>query len=146
PITPAPFDPEVRLESTPDAGWRSIYRGGTVPDVGVRVLTGPEIVTFASLAAGGTTVAIGRGVVTGNWLGIAAMAARPEHRGNGLARRILRTLLAWGARRGAARCYLQVETANAPAVALYTGAGFRRHHGCRNRYALPVDRTEHGGG
>jgi N-acetylglutamate synthase len=138
-IAPAPPEPEVRLASTPDSGWTSIYRAGTVPEVGLRVLAGPQTVTFASLAAGDPTVAIGRGAVTGTWLGITAMETRPEHRGRGLARRILRALLAWGAEQGATRCFLQVETGNAAAVALYAGAGFRRHHGCRNRYLHPVD-------
>jgi GNAT superfamily N-acetyltransferase len=145
PVSTAPPDSDVQLASTPDAGWMAAYRARTVPPVGLRILTVPATVTFASLIDGDTTVAIGRGVVIGDWLGIAAMEVLPEHRRRGLGRRVLRALLAWGAGQGATRCYLQVETTNPGAMALYAGAGFTRHHRCRNRYSHPVDRTEHRG-
>ena len=44
-------------------------------------------------------------------------------------------LLGWGAAQGAGRCYLQVESDNAPALALYASLGFTRHHRYRNRFA-----------
>jgi ribosomal protein S18 acetylase RimI-like enzyme len=40
-------------------------------------------------------------------------------------------LLGWGAERGAMTAWLHVETANAPARALYDGLGFDVHHVCR---------------
>jgi N-acetylglutamate synthase len=133
PVTPAPPDPGVRLAPEPDAGWTATYRARTVPPVGVQILTAPEAVAFGSIVDGGRTVAIGRGVVVDGWLGVAAMEVLPEHRRRGLASRMLRGLLAWGAGRGATRCYLQVESGNKPAIALYTGLGFTRHHRYRNR-------------
>jgi ribosomal protein S18 acetylase RimI-like enzyme len=49
-------------------------------------------------------------------------------------------LLEWGAERGATTVWLQVETDNQPALALYAGLGFRVHH--TNRYLqAPVPRS-----
>jgi GNAT superfamily N-acetyltransferase len=143
PVVPAPVDPEVRLAATPSAGWAAVYQAKTVPPVGVRVLTAPETVTFGSLEHGGTTVAIGRGVVVGDWLGVAAMEVRPGHRRRGLAARMLRALLAWGAAQGATRCYLQVEAGNEAALALYRRAGFVGHHRYRTRYSIGYTEQDH---
>ncbi|HEU5474676.1 MAG TPA: GNAT family N-acetyltransferase [Actinophytocola sp.] len=132
PVSPAPPDPEVRFAPVPDAGWAAVYQARSVPPVANAILTGPPVVTFGSLVQDGVPVAIGRGVVDGDWLGIAAMETLPGHRRRGLAARMLRALLGWGAAHGAVRCYLQVEDTNAAARALYTGLGFVRHH----RYRL----------
>jgi GNAT superfamily N-acetyltransferase len=140
-ITPAPLDPGIRFADAPDAGWAAAYQARTVPPVGRRILTAPEVVTFGSIVDGGTTVAIGRGVVADGWLGVAAMEVLPGYRRRGLAARMLRGLLAWGAANGATRCYIQVESDNAPALALYRGLGFTGHHRYRNRHRDPVDRT-----
>lgn len=125
-------DPEVTLAATPNQGWAAVY-SKRLPPVGMGILTAPEQVTFASIVQSGATVAIGRGVVIGDWLGVSAMEVLATHRGRGLARRVLRTLLVWGAGRGAARCYLQVESTNTPALSLYHGEGFTRHHRYRTR-------------
>lgn len=49
----------------------------------------------------------------------------PLHRRRGLARALLRAFLARAAARGATRAVLEVAEDNAPALALYGGAGFR---------------------
>ncbi|HEV2780234.1 MAG TPA: GNAT family N-acetyltransferase [Actinophytocola sp.] len=133
PVTPGPPDSGVTFAPTPDAGWIAVYRAKTVPPVGVRILAAPDTVTFGSIVDGGRTVAIGRGVVVAGWLGVTSMEVLPEHRRRGLAARMLRALLAWGASHGATRCYLQFESTNEPARAFYRGMGFTRHHHYRNR-------------
>ncbi len=143
PITPAPLDPEVRLDATPDEDWAAVYQTKTVPPVGIRILTAPDTVTFGSIEHDGETVAIGRGVVVDGWLGVAAMEVRPDHRRTGLAARMLRALLAWGAANGATRCYLQVEDTNPAALTLYTRAGFSRHHRYRTRYSIGYTEHDH---
>jgi ribosomal protein S18 acetylase RimI-like enzyme len=55
-------------------------------------------------------------------------------RGSGYGKAITRRLLEWGAERGATRAYLQVQSGNGPARALYASLGFRTHH--RYRYRL----------
>jgi GNAT superfamily N-acetyltransferase len=143
PVAPAPLDPEVRLDATPDADWTAVYQAKTVPPVGIHILTAPRTVTFGSIDDGGTTVAIGRGVVVDGWLGVAAMEVHPEHRRRGLAAQMLRALLAWGAANGATRCYLQVEDTNAAALALYSRAGFTGHHRYRTRYSIGYTEHDH---
>jgi GNAT superfamily N-acetyltransferase len=133
PADPGPADPGVLLSPTPTPAWEAAYRARGVPPVGRRVLTAPSTVTFASLVLAGTTAAIGRGVVLDGWLGVAAVEVLPAYRRRGYARRILAVLAGWGAGHGAGRCYVQVDAANAPALALYAELGFTRHHRYRVR-------------
>ena len=130
-------DNEVRLADRPPPGWDAVYRGAApLPPVALRILTAPSTVVFASTVdSAGTVVATGRGVVVDGWLGIAAIEVAPSHRGRGLARRVTKALQRWGSGRGADRCYLQVATNNAPALALYASLGFARHHTYRQRTA-----------
>jgi N-acetylglutamate synthase len=130
---PGPTDSGVLLSPTPTPAWEAAYRARGVPPVGRRVLTAPGTVTFASLEQAGTTVAIGRGVVLDGWLGMAAVEVLPAYRRRGFARRVMAALAGWGAGHGAGRCYVQVDAANAPALALYAGLGFTRHHRYRVR-------------
>jgi N-acetylglutamate synthase len=130
-----PGDPEVALSPTLTPEWEAGYRAKTVPPVGRAILSAPPVVAFATLRAGGAVVAIGRGVVTDTWLGVAAVEVSPEHRRRGLAVRIMAALTVWGADHGATRCYLQVESGNVAANALYARLGFSRHHTYRNRVA-----------
>ncbi len=141
-------DNGVRLSERPPPGWDRVYRGSApLPPVAMRILTAPPVVTFASIvdgAAGGSAdgaagvdgalvVATGRGVLTDDWLGIAAIEVAPTHRGRGLASRVTKALQEWGSRHGARRCYLQVGTDNAAALGLYAALGFTRHHTYRQR-------------
>jgi GNAT superfamily N-acetyltransferase len=133
PVTPGPADPDVLLSPTPTPQWEAAYRARGVPPVGRRILTAPDTVTFASLLEAGTIVAIGRGVVLDGWLGVAAVEVLPAYRRHGFARRVMAALAGWGAGHGARRCYVQVEAGNVPALALYAGLGFTRHHRYRIR-------------
>jgi GNAT superfamily N-acetyltransferase len=133
--SPPPADPDVTLATTLTAEWEAVYRAKTVPPVGRRILAAPDVVAFATLRLDGAVVAIGRGVVTDQWLGVAAVEVLAAYRRRGLAGRIMAALFGWGADHGARRCYLQVEAANAPAHALYDRLGFTRHHRYRNRVA-----------
>jgi N-acetylglutamate synthase len=121
----------ISADLTPE--WEAVYRAKSVPPVGRHVLTAPPVVGFAAVRSGAGILAIGRGVVTGGWLGVAAVEVLPEHRRQGLAGRVMGALAAWGAGHGATRCYLQVEATNAAARALYDRLGFTRHHRYVNR-------------
>lgn len=61
------------------------------------------------------------------------IAVHPEHRRQGIARSLSRTLLDRAAQQGATRALLEVETTNTAAHALYTGLGFRRITGYHYR-------------
>jgi len=80
----------------------------------------------------GEAAAIGLAVADGASLGIFAMRTHPTYRRRGLARAVVAALREWGALQGAVDAYLQVETDNAAAIALYHGLGFARLY--RYRY------------
>ena len=89
--------------------------------------------TFAVRTVGGVPVSGGLAVVDGPLVGIFAMRTTPMARVSGHGRAVLDRLLGWGRAMGARTAYLQVEADNAPALALYRAAGFRRLHGYHYR-------------
>lgn len=91
----------------------------------------PQPRRFAVLARDGVTAAVGQSVVTGDHAAIFLMRTAPAFRRQGLARKILTALLGWAQSEGASHAYLQVEAANAPAIALYERAGFKMAYAYR---------------
>lgn len=132
--------PAVDLLDAPTDDWMAVYgrAAGAPADVVAGVLGGPPVTAFAAVGAGraGGPVAIGRGVVSGDWLGLSAVEVVPSRRREGLARGVVEALLAWGAERGARSAYLQTLPGNAPALALYAPYGFVTHH--RYRFLAPA--------
>ncbi|TDD84770.1 GNAT family N-acetyltransferase [Actinomadura darangshiensis] len=123
----------VEVEQTPSREWLDLWwsvdgRYHHQLPTAEKILTGVPA-GYASLDG----VAVGRGVPQGEWLGIYAMAVAPEARRQGLGRRVLRALLAWGRDQGCGRAYLVVVERNAPARALYEAEGFVRAGGYHYR-------------
>jgi GNAT superfamily N-acetyltransferase len=129
------------LEDRPDPNWLKLYRSGSLPSVASRVLgAGDPNVRFATVYEGddatGTPLAIGRVVLAvspgaagpARWAGLTAIETAPAARRRGLAKLVIGELLAWAGERGATDAYLEVATANAPAIALYESLGFTTHH------------------
>lgn len=83
--------------------------------------------------ADGVPAGVGFGVLDAGWLGIFGMATSLDHRRSGVAKAVVNGLLARATERGATAAYLQVETDNDAAVALYQGLGFGRSHGYHYR-------------
>jgi RimJ/RimL family protein N-acetyltransferase len=73
-------------------------------------------------------IAIARGHLSGDWLGLASIWTREDDRRQGWATKIIIGLGHWGARLGARYCYLQVASANQQAITAYERLGFTRHH------------------
>ena len=119
-------DPHARIAPTADDDWLANYGRVNDPAAARAVLEGPATVGFVSI--GTPAIAIGRVVVTGEWAGIAGVEVSPEHRRQGLARRIVETSLAWAVERGADKAYLQTMRTNHAALALYEPYGFVDHH------------------
>ena len=121
-------DPEAVVTSSADPDWLALYHrlDEESLDAARAVLEGPATVGFVRI--GRPVVAIGRVVVTGEWAGIAAVEVHPEHRREGLGRRIVRTSLAWAVEHGADKAYLQTMVDNTAALALYAPFGFVDHH------------------
>lgn len=135
--------PELRVElsRTIGAAWLARYEraGQPAPEV-LQVLTGGPSVWFATVRtepggldgagseAAGEAVAIGRCVVDGRWAGFTAVEVAPAYRRRGLASAVMAALASKALAEGASAAYLQVETDNAGAHALYDQLGFRPHH------------------
>ena len=118
---------EVHLAPRPDVAWfdcayqepeprRSIHEG--------IVLRIAQPTVFVSVREGPVAVACGFGVSGGGHTGVFSMVTRAEHRGRGLAVRVLHALARWAVERGDDRLYLQVGGGNAAAHAVYRRAGF----------------------
>jgi N-acetylglutamate synthase len=84
----------------------------------------PNPSAFGSISVDGQMVAVGLATFTGQSAGIAAMRTKSAHRKQGYARSILRAVAANARVAGAGTLWLQVETENVPAVALYEREGF----------------------
>lgn len=128
---------DIRLRELPTSDWLRRYRRSAAradDDVVLAVLTSGDLVTFASL--GEPAVAIGRAVVTGDWLGLSAVEVDPSLQGRGLGSSVVAALLGWGATRGARSVYIQTLADNEAARALYARFGFSTHH--TYRYLRPA--------
>jgi GNAT superfamily N-acetyltransferase len=86
---------------------------------------------YVTCRRGGAAVGSGLSVADGPLASVQCMATLESARRQGCARAVLAAIEAWAAGEGCTRLYLQAEAANAPAVALYEGVGFRvagRYH------------------
>lgn len=131
----APPDPRARVTVELETGWWQAY-GESRPndaDPGLLrlVLAGHPPRAFGSAGDPDHPSAIGRGHLSGAWLGYSALWTRPGYRRQGLATAVMGRLGHWAARHGARYAYLQVAAANVEAIAAYARLGFQHHHGYR---------------
>lgn len=131
----SPAEPSL-LE--PVAEWSTAWaglRGVTDPHRAALVDRLERVEAIGAVVRRHTTpVAAGLGVRDGDLVGIFNVATSPADRRRGHATRITRSLMAWGAAHGATTAYLQVETANPGAAALYHALGFTT--ACRYHYRI----------
>jgi GNAT superfamily N-acetyltransferase len=128
----------VQIDPEPDDAWaaRYHYRGEDyLPPVARKVLTSAEDQSFVSIRHGGEVLAIARLSVAGGWAGLTAVEVHPDHRRQRLGAAITAAACREAERHGASRVFLQVETDNAPAQALYKRLGFRYSHRYHYRVA-----------
>ncbi|GAA4964079.1 GNAT family N-acetyltransferase [Pseudonocardia tropica] len=146
---PAPWWP-----ATPGADWWAA-QGEPEPGPGApawAVLTGvlrpgeqstatskdPVEVGFGTLRdTDGTPVAAVRAAVVDAHVYVSRLWVVPAARRGGLAARLTRQALAWGAAHGARHGMLDVADDNTAALALYRGTGWTDHH--RYHYLVPRD-------
>lgn len=122
-------DAAIRVSEAPDATFEAVFTATAGdPEDGRERLEAlariPAPARFARLDIDGVPAAIGASAIGGGYAGIFGMRTVPDHRRKGLARRVLRALLAQAKGLGAERAWLQVEADNAPAIALYADEGF----------------------
>lgn len=140
---PAPVLPEgaeFRVDDEPDDAWLAMYdyrRRNWRPPVMRTLLTSARAQAFASIrsAAGREVLAIGRLSIAEGWAGITAVEVNPARRRGGLGTALTRGVCAEAARRGVRRVFLQVETENPAAIAMYERCGFAYSHRYHYRVA-----------
>jgi N-acetylglutamate synthase len=93
-------------------------------------LTDRAAFAIAHDAASGEPVGAAVGVAENGWLGLFSLTTSPSFRRTGIATQLINALSAWAADRGARSTYLQVETTNTAALALYA----RRHFWIAHSY------------
>ncbi|MFJ9099901.1 GNAT family N-acetyltransferase [Streptomyces sp. NPDC102405] len=118
----------VVLSREADADWLARYQRKGVSEVALRVLNSGPSVWFATVPGKDAPAAIGRCVVDGRWAGFAAVEVDPSLRRRGLASTVMAALAQRALDEGASAAWLQVESDNAGARALYDGMGFAAHH------------------
>ncbi|MGW0463995.1 GNAT family N-acetyltransferase [Streptomyces sp. NPDC003027] len=120
----------VRLSRSLDDSWLHRYNRSGVPGPHVlSVLSSGPSVWFASVpGTGDIPAAIGRCVVDGRWAGFMAVEVDPAHRRQGLATAVMAALARRALDEGASAAWLQVETDNDGARAMYEAMGFAVHH------------------
>jgi len=119
--------PPVRLDRVPDDAWLAVVKARKkgLPAAARHVLTAPPAVRFASVDRG---LAVARGAVVDGFLHLSLLEVADAARHRGLARHVTRALAEWGRSEGAGTGFLQVESGNLAARALYAGMGFTTHH------------------
>jgi ribosomal protein S18 acetylase RimI-like enzyme len=126
---PLPVPADVVLGVDPSSEWLAVYLSGLTPDrreVAPAILAGlPARRAYFSCRRAGTVVGSGLSIADGTLASVQCMATLEAARRQGCARVVLAAIEAWAAAQGATHLYLQAEAANAPAVALYEGFGFR---------------------
>jgi GNAT superfamily N-acetyltransferase len=124
-------DPDVVLGPPPHAEWLRAFADTSrldadETDVIDRMLSAVgESMILASINIDGAPLAFGRAVMIDGLLGVFQIATAPSMRRQGLGRKIVTSLMAWGRKQGAMRAYLQVVATNLPARTLYQGIGFK---------------------
>ncbi|WHM36783.1 GNAT family N-acetyltransferase [Streptomyces sp. BPTC-684] len=122
---------QVELSRSVGSAWLARYqRTGTPGPHVLKVLESGPSTWFATVAgdAGGAPAAIGRCVVDGRWAGFMAVEVDPGQRRRGLATAVMTALARQALAEGASAAWLQVETDNEGARALYDAQGFATHH------------------
>ncbi|MFG2541431.1 GNAT family N-acetyltransferase [Streptomyces sp. NPDC048594] len=128
----------VVLSRDADEAWLARYQRKGAGEVALRVLGGGPSVWFATVPGGDAPAAIGQCVVDGRWASFAAVEVDPAQRRRGLATAVMAALARRALDEGASAAWLQVETENAGARALYAGMGFSAHH-AYHHYREPAD-------
>lgn len=123
---------EVRISEQPDEDWYAATFHGDPPAPARVVLEGAPQAAFASIRLDGRTVAVGRGSMTGHWIGIDSVRVDEAYRRRGLGTALMRGLTRWAGGLGGRRTYLEVVEENTPALAAYLNQGYAEAY--RYRY------------
>lgn len=129
PVGPGPAEVGIDLADHPDepwlAGWLDVKAAGRAVDTDLAraVVTGSPALYLTARDDDGVTGVV-RAATAGEWVGLSCLMVAERARRRGLAGQLSARALAEAGARGARRAFLQVETSNTPAAALYAALGF----------------------
>jgi GNAT superfamily N-acetyltransferase len=133
PTPSAAADVMLSAHLTPE--WLAVYLSGLTPDrreAAPAILAGlPACRAHVSCGRAGAVVGSGLSVADGPLASVQGMVTLASARRQGCASAVLSAIEAWAAAQGCTQLYLQAETANSGAIALYERFGFRtagRYH------------------
>lgn len=140
-----PAEPVVNITESLKPTWEETYHrsrpNSADPAIVRMILEGNPPRAFAAVTGQGRgeddeLIAIARGHRNEDWLGLASIWTRSDHRRRGLATAMIAALGHWAARQGARYAYLQVATVNELGISAYRSLGFIHHHAYR--YLAPA--------
>jgi N-acetylglutamate synthase len=143
---PAAGDRAVRLWSRPPADWltamAALQRHTKQQAALYRRIVGALAIpaAFAALLDENGVAALAFGAIHDGVICYESVVTDPRRRRQGHARRIIASLAAWAAEQGATGACLEVEAANAPALALYAALGFEELYRYHYRRQPAADR------
>lgn len=124
-------DPDMEIIPTPDAEWlitcarlNEITGAKRHAFERTLMLTKPQTAYIALRDLSGAIIALGQGVAGDGYLGMFSIVTAEAHRQQGIGRRLIESLLAWGKTNEAHTAYLQVLPDNTDAIRLYEKIGF----------------------
>jgi GNAT superfamily N-acetyltransferase len=124
-------DPAVSVTDSLTEAWlddQALLVGGPASERAVEQqmleAIGPPT-AFASVRQHGQPLALGLAVAERGYVGLSSIVSAVHARNQGLGRRLVGHLLAWGRDRGAHTAYLAVLPDNHPALRVYARFGFR---------------------
>jgi ribosomal protein S18 acetylase RimI-like enzyme len=123
----------AHVADQPDDAWLRAWlgvKGGAEADLARAVLTGAPA-HYLTAALNGEAAGTLRVAYAEQWAGLSCLAVAPGARRQGVGRALMRQGVALAHQHGARRVFLQVETANATAAALYDELGFMPADGYR---------------
>lgn len=133
-----PLDPAIEIASHCSAEWETGYAAAHELDAHHRLAhrailerIAPLTTAHATIRFGDRAVAHGLGVIERGRLGLFDIVTIPEARRLGAARKLVSSLMVWGAQLGAKTAWLSVIAKNEKAIPLYRSLGFRelyRYH------------------
>jgi GNAT superfamily N-acetyltransferase len=123
--------PPPVVSGQPDDRWMAVYhyRGQEQPPpIARRILAAGAQPVFVTIADDEGALAVARGAVDGQWLGVTAVEVSPRARRRRLGVAVMLDLVDAGRARGARFSYLQVADENTGARAMYDLLGYVEHH------------------
>ena len=106
-----------------DNAWLSLQ-----DDHGVAELMRAYPALYASVLDGEKLIGVGRTSHAGGWSALSRVFVDPAHRGKGVSKLIVNSLLDASFEAGIKKSVLQVDSKNTIALALYSSLGFSFHH------------------